>query len=1247
MSFSEYTEGQTSPIIASDDETQGGDGNTPSSPGWIPSDPNYAPERKCASCDLSIQGPFGVVGGKTYCPPCQLLMADEQRRQRGGSSHGDTANANASMEELMARIAQLELAAREAGQREGRVYPPLGQPVGKAGQQPKGPRVAARGERKEGPRQEGKLPTSRSAAGGGGGKGRDGTTSRTPTQNNPNPPTLVPSDGSSASNVGSKEDSGKKKICVHFLKGECRRKNCKFAHPEVPKTPDVILDVKLDDEELAETEKDFPGIRIKNGTGISAHARLRAERAIVSYQIARSFGHKKVLEIQGRYRKTDGVPARDICRRMVTHEDNEDCCMGLCRHMESLAKGEYESAYALDVPLQPDEIAHILRNLTGRMGQPPSFFLAIHLHQRGISSLHNQFAVWKPTDDHNQFGTTGSVGAFSISVDGRASFEEADHVWMTMQLPVGGVKPETVCKLGTYHYMRFTLTSAPDPTPSKLTSVLPFLGRRASKAYVQQPAGGEVIEVIRVHDDFILIRDDQGWFVTDPVMVHEMQSKLAARPPQPANGAVVRRAVVAAVRSDSYNNSWRLAAVLEHIEISAQCNYQRALDVSRTAETSTGFSLIDDVIGSTRRDTQKRLLLQTKGEATSHSLRVFLYGFTFCGAIMLTSALLDAYGHNVLDVFSPYIGVRNLPQYASMVVNCVVIVAVLKFIGGQSHENAKWWCYAIYFAMFIGYVRGETHDSDTPGHFLSVTVLHQYMYDRFGEVEYAGPLPKGFGLPGYVCPLSYPELGEDCWISVKEPEKYVDTDNPRNTLFAVGVTFAGYLPSVALPCQENMVAAARTRQLAAMPDYDQEFFWQVVEDYWKKLSWQREMEETNYEQWNSRFPGSRQLQHDCAAIDVQDQNFEEFHAVRRNVFIKVEKILKLTGKPYKPRVITGATHLFNVMVAPWMYKLKDVVEETLSNMEDDLVMLASGKTAQQMGEWFAAAQLGNGRAICGDDQLVFADGTCVESDGSKHDAHMHKGFFNFKWETYRKIASEIPDEVLKYAREFARETYAFSKAYSVKWFHPYRVRSGDPDTERGNSLTTDLVASNIQKWTRELHKNHTAFEIEEELKRRALKMGYEITVKVHHDLAHATFLSGAFAPVNGVFYWFPLPGRQLAKMGWTIKNFKHARMMREYAGVLNSYRDYTFVPFLRKYVDIVSQLIPERYRKEAPSRRWLVGPGITPQYPADDTWEWFERRYGLNIQDEAEFEMSLLKVKRIPFMMNSEAVKIMAAVDLE
>jgi hypothetical protein len=431
-----------------------------------------------------------------------------------------------------------------------------------------------------------------------------------------------------------------------------------------------------------------------------------------------------------------------------------------------------------------------------------------------------------------------------------------------------------------------------------------------------------------------------------------------------------------------------------------------------------------------------------------------------------------------------------------------------------------------------------------------------------------------------------------------------------------------------------------------MPAPNETVFADCVELYFRQFRTVSDVVEEAFDEWNSRFPAGRQRNQEVARESWFNQAVTAYEVLLRNTFIKVEKVLRVEKGAFDPRVITGASDVFNVLWGCWFYTARDALKEAYSDLPGN-VLLASGSTSPELGAWFTEALETEGRAICGDDQLITTRGFFVESDGARHDAHMHKLFFEFKWRVYEYLFRLIPRRVVWVAKEAARRTVGRSRQYGVKLEHEYRVRSGDPDTEKGNSVCTDLVAWHTQNIVRDLaDAGHTAAEMQEIVPKKILELGYEVEIKISRDPTEVTFLSGSFSPVNGTMYWHPLPGRQLCKIGWSIRDTKGVTPWRDFAGILNSYRDFSFVPFLRTYVDVVSQLIPEEFRLEPPSKRWQVGPGITPQAPAADTWDWFTRRYSLTENDEEEFKQRLSQIQTLPFMVIDPAIEHMIAVDM-
>jgi hypothetical protein len=277
--------------------------------------------------------------------------------------------------------------------------------------------------------------------------------------------------------------------------------------------------------------------------------------------------------------------------------------------------------------------------------------------------------------------------------------------------------------------------------------------------------------------------------------------------------------------------------------------------------------------------------------------------------------------------------------------------------------------------------------------------------------------------------------------------------------------------------------------------------------------------------------------------------------------------------------------------------------------------------------------------------LIVENNWFYETDGSRHDAHMHRGFFELKWSLYQRVFSTIPRDVLRYAKELARRTVAISRV-GVAYAHDYRVRSGDPDTKDGNSVCTDFVAFVITDLVTDLTDEVGAESRKSLIETQILSLGYEVKTHVTRDPYDVTFLSGAFCTVDGDWYWYPLIGRQLAKLGWTIRQVGEKHTWRDFAGNLHSFRAFSYVPFLRHYVAVVSQLIPSKYRITPPVKRYQVTGQDCPREPTADTWDAIYARYGLGPEDEQQFLSELQAVNTLPFMIDSPIYRILLARDM-
>jgi hypothetical protein len=260
-------------------------------------------------------------------------------------------------------------------------------------------------------------------------------------------------------------------------------------------------------------------------------------------------------------------------------------------------------------------------------------------------------------------------------------------------------------------------------------------------------------------------------------------------------------------------------------------------------------------------------------------------------------------------------------------------------------------------------------------------------------------------------------------------------------------------------------------------------------------------------------------------------------------------------------------------------------------------------------------------------------------------------FHWIKWEVFTRVVGgvgNVPRRIWGLVRNGQRHTTARTRL-GIKFEHPYRVRSGDPDTSLGNTVCTDFIAFVTDKLFAEYRSQgmdlaETAVAITERLKH---DLGYVLELKLTRDVSDVTFLSGLFLPVNGQTWWCPKPGRLIAGLGWTLKRPGNVSRHRDLAGTLNSFRAYNYVPFVGVYLRAVMSLVPERYRLTEPIdlHRQVHVDDCFPEEAASDTWDFFTARYGLGRADEAAFAQSLAAATSIPFMIESPAFEILMQVD--
>jgi len=548
--------------------------------------------------------------------------------------------------------------------------------------------------------------------------------------------------------------------------------------------------------------------------------------------------------------------------------------------------------------------------------------------------------------------------------------------------------------------------------------------------------------------------------------------------------------------------------------------------------------------------------------------------------------------------------------------------------------------------------------------------LH-FEQNMFAPIAFNGPLPVfsgayGFALPGYVSTSPLRELQQGASVKLRFLD--AEPDLQRDRMWATGIVFGDRFPTTFIPCQHNLFIALRNRQCAAMPAADPTAFGRLADELaedWRTSVFPEHLTQLdgfNYDaafiEWNCRFPSGRQRQHIEARRVLTSRHVDDDEIYRRTSFVKLEKkfvdIDEATNSD--PRVITAASDFYNVLYAPYFYQLAKHIKQTFSHLSR--FFIATSTSAGELGNWFDAAVAGDldwpCYAACGDDALfviqdpVTGRPLIVEADGSRHDAHMHELFLDWKWRVFRMFATSHPRFFFEAARLSQRTTYTTS-TLGLSASYSGRTRSGDWCTSIGNSVQEFLVEHSTGRAIEQLRREGCGLRDTEKLASAIIKqqLGYELKLKLHDETHNATFLSGVFVPVCGKCYWAPKPGRLMATLGWTVTRPGPVTRHRDLASTINSFMPYCFVPFLRCYLRHAMQLLPEKYRQyhDPATVRMVAAQGIDVSDPAVDTWAFFAARYGLTAQDEIAFQVSLARASSLPFMLCDTALGRMAEVD--
>jgi hypothetical protein len=377
--------------------------------------------------------------------------------------------------------------------------------------------------------------------------------------------------------------------------------------------------------------------------------------------------------------------------------------------------------------------------------------------------------------------------------------------------------------------------------------------------------------------------------------------------------------------------------------------------------------------------------------------------------------------------------------------------------------------------------------------------------------------------------------------------------------------------------------------------------------------------------------------------------------------VKPEKMMMLTEndfEAFRPRLIQALSWCAKAEAGPWFLNYSTAMKRAWNI--DSTIWYCSGYTTDDYNRWFENAL----NSIEG--RILY-----VWSDFSKYDITQRVLCMDRETQHYKDLGF---DEAVRNGAEIRAAMHTSTvHAKSMRYCVPGTRKSGDSNTSSGNTKNTgEFVFSffsrnglgndcriaalgddnfSLLSLDAVLERFGSVVSFKKAMESAAKDLGYKLKVGASTEVMSAEFLSSRFYPTCRGHRIGKKPGRVLSKIGWQV--YKAGRKPEEYlryfAGSLISYLPTsTHVPFLRVYIKVMLGHL-EHLNPLHSSENVHRMKGEEAQ--ADEcTWAAFESHYGLNSEDEIQFEKALrrhIKEHGITSVMMSEHVKQLFTIDFQ
>jgi hypothetical protein len=496
---------------------------------------------------------------------------------------------------------------------------------------------------------------------------------------------------------------------------------------------------------------------------------------------------------------------------------------------------------------------------------------------------------------------------------------------------------------------------------------------------------------------------------------------------------------------------------------------------------------------------------------------------------------------------------------------------------------------------------------------------------------------------------------------------------------ATGIVFCDKAPLVHSTSQKNLIAALTTRSILFMPAGDS--------SYWALLSATMEGSLANiqdvggypdycgpefrtcgvdvkphgrvsWEEYLKRFPGPKQRKftdwkekHSRGCVTPQQINY--------GAFVKRDKIMGIgmnEFSPVRPRVIQAMSEPGKILSGPWFLNYSYALKGAWNPF--NRIWYCSGYTTDVYNAWINKIV----KEFGGYENCIF-----LGTDFSTYDVTQGEHCMNREYEWYKSLGFMKYVSFGKYILMLKKKYTGYGKG--VKYSMVFCRKSGENDTSSGNSKNTGesigayfmllgvdfrmaVLGDDNFIVVRAKTLKQSLSSMVNGLEEWITNLGYKL--KVQYSVGKpwvVEFLSSRFYPVGGVLRLGKKPGRVLVKIGWFLyrNNIKDMATYTQYLkGSLVSLAPVAnHVPFLRTYckvvLDYLKEIQPLYNIEESMYKMFTSGSIFEPQ---DDTFVAFQEVYGLDHQNELEFEKELKAcVRKMPYLMNSPFIDSMLAVD--